>query len=331
MKTKLDKMHRQANNTPHVYFNNICERLIEHIEESEVVLGCVAWLTRSDVLDALSKRPCCIIVQEEDWNVGYRKPWYDRYQSLEAVGIEDLRKICPQLRNLKNYTNKAIRSVNLPTVHNQQPRMHHKFLIMFKKTGVGVWTGSFNITNNACQSLENATYIDFDPYIKPFVSEFFHVLCLSCELKDEWKPNKYFKLADKPNIDYTKLVEKVTFNDFNDEPLIVFDWDAPLNEIKPEVNLVEIKPEVNLVEINPESNPVEIDEKPKDKCDTQIDVCAITDVEKTNIDKKTNTVVMTGIKTFVHIDLSNYITEPAVTVLAKFANATNTVKSLIFK
>lgn len=320
-------MHRQANNTPHVYFNNICERLIEHIEESEVVLGCVAWLTRSDVLDALAKRPCCIIVQEEDWNLGYRKPWYDRYQSLEAVSIEDLRKICPQLRNLKNYTNKAVRSVNLPMVHNQQPRMHHKFLIMFKKTGVGVWTGSFNITNNACQSLENATYIDFDPYIKPFVSEFFHVLCLSCELKDEWKPNKYFKLADKPNIDYKRLVEKVTFNDFNDEPLIVFDWDAPLNEIKPEANLVEKE-----VQNDEKSKDVQEVEKPKEEIDTQIDVRAkIQEIEKTNIDKKTNTVVMAGIKTFVHIDLSNYITEPAVTVMAKFANVTNTFKSLIFK
>jgi len=216
-------MQRQASNTPHVYFNQICQRLVEHIEESEIVLGCVAWITHPDVLEALSRKQCCIVIQQENWNVEYRKTWYQQYKTLTPVSIDDLRKVCPQLRNLKNYTNTAIRCVNLPQVNHQQPRMHHKFLIMFKKTGVGIWTGSFNITANACQSLENAMYIDFDPYIKPFVNEFFHMLCLSCELDDVWTPYKYFKLASiSAMTDYHRLVPIAIPKE--QESLITFDW-----------------------------------------------------------------------------------------------------------
>lgn len=311
-------MQRQASNTPHVYFNQICQRLVEHIEESEVVLGCVAWITHSDVLEALSRKRCCIIIQQEDWSVEYRKTWYQQYQTLTPVEINDLRKVCPQLRNLKNYVNTAIRTVNLPQTGKQQPRMHHKFLIMFKKTGVGIWTGSFNITQNACQSLENAMYIDFDPYIKPFVNEFFHILCLSCELDDVWQPYKYFKLTDgKALTDYTQMVP-LAIPCIVDVPLITFDSDIGLTiDVEP-IKPTELLEPIQLsVDVEPIKPIVESDDK-------YVDLS----VQSTLIDNWTR-----GIRTIPVSQSVDYVQKrlSTTTVLSGLAAVTNSVRSILYR
>lgn len=50
-----------------VYFREIADRLIEKIEMYEVVVGCVAWLTHPDILQALSeKQGVSLLVQKDD-------------------------------------------------------------------------------------------------------------------------------------------------------------------------------------------------------------------------------------------------------------------------
>lgn len=51
-----------------VYFRNLGNRLIDHIKECDVVLGCVAWLTNERILKALAqKKGVSLIVQKEDF------------------------------------------------------------------------------------------------------------------------------------------------------------------------------------------------------------------------------------------------------------------------
>ena len=50
-----------------VYFKDIKQKLINHINEADVILGCVAWLTDFDILDALAKKNTQILIQKEDF------------------------------------------------------------------------------------------------------------------------------------------------------------------------------------------------------------------------------------------------------------------------
>jgi hypothetical protein len=74
-----------------VYFKNQIEHLIKYIEKADVVIGCVAWLTNTQILEAFKKVPhgCKIIVQKEDFlrpdgsKIG-SKQFYDIYNSIPA-------------------------------------------------------------------------------------------------------------------------------------------------------------------------------------------------------------------------------------------------------
>ena len=49
------------------YFNNIEKYLIEHINESDCIIGSVVWLTNFNILEVLAKKSCQIIIQKEDF------------------------------------------------------------------------------------------------------------------------------------------------------------------------------------------------------------------------------------------------------------------------
>jgi hypothetical protein len=54
----------------HVYFDNLEQKLIEHIKDKKfnAVIGCMAWLTNFNVLDALEKKKhVAILVNKEDF------------------------------------------------------------------------------------------------------------------------------------------------------------------------------------------------------------------------------------------------------------------------
>src|ERR1700752_462379 len=51
-----------------VFFRTLEGELVKRIEESRVVVGCVAWLTSEPILRALRKPEIvCIVVQKEDF------------------------------------------------------------------------------------------------------------------------------------------------------------------------------------------------------------------------------------------------------------------------
>ena len=50
-----------------VYFRGLKERLLSEINNADIVLGAVAWLTDHDLLESISKKPCQIVVQKEDF------------------------------------------------------------------------------------------------------------------------------------------------------------------------------------------------------------------------------------------------------------------------
>lgn len=139
-----------------VYFSNICDALKSHLKESIRIYGCIAWLTEKSVLDIISTISTTIIVQQENWKEPSRKNTFDYYNKLTPIPFSYFQSLNPKLScSIENYKEVAIRSIGYP---NENCRMHHKFLILEKKDKIGVWNGSFNITHNATNSLENAIY-----------------------------------------------------------------------------------------------------------------------------------------------------------------------------
>jgi len=154
-----------------VVFQNLEDRLIEHIDAADGVLGCMAWLTNRRILEALARKKfVSILVQKEDWLRPDGAGWsVDRllrlYSKLPAIGRFDLDipySYCT------DFDVPPIMCVgNCPLEKSPaMARMHHKFLVMCHFQGphdivtpTSVWTGSFNATENGTKSLENAVVI----------------------------------------------------------------------------------------------------------------------------------------------------------------------------
>lgn len=178
------------------YFDKLDEKLIEYIHPCTMVLGCVAWFTLDNVIASMRDKPSCVMVCQQDWG---KKGWNPKiYSDLTPISFELLKLLDPRLRCLrKGYQNRAIRAVGNPEGNGNQARMHHKFLILRRPNGVGVWTGSFNLTTNACESFENAIYTEDPTVVRAYESEFVNMLCLSCEFDDEWVPEMYYTIDPK--------------------------------------------------------------------------------------------------------------------------------------
>jgi hypothetical protein len=61
------KDHSTSSGKTRVYFKDLEKSLIQHISESDVVFGCVAWLTSEPIIKAMSHKDVQIIVQKEDF------------------------------------------------------------------------------------------------------------------------------------------------------------------------------------------------------------------------------------------------------------------------
>lgn len=209
-----------------IFFRDIKKYLIKEIEKANSIIGCIAWLTDPDILQALSKRPnVCIIVQKEDflrpdigltevYNKDWRKKWNEKLREmynglhcnlerstfsniLSSVTTNQSITLIEPIRCVGNY-NKTKRPAF--------PRMHNKFLIFAKYkdnnppnsygydtskvkiTPYAVWTGSFNLTKNAGKSLENALLIKDPKIVNAYFQEFGQICAMSEPLdwKHEW-------------------------------------------------------------------------------------------------------------------------------------------------
>lgn len=69
-----------------VFFRNLEDHLIEYIDSSDIVLGCVAWFTNEKILQALAKKEgVSFIVQKEDFlkpDIGTTSNWKKHLHQL---------------------------------------------------------------------------------------------------------------------------------------------------------------------------------------------------------------------------------------------------------
>lgn len=81
-----------------VFFRNIKERLLFTIERADFMVGCIAWLTDKDVLDAIAKlRGASVIVQKEGFLRPNTDPWCQRlraqYDAVPRLSRSDFRGV----------------------------------------------------------------------------------------------------------------------------------------------------------------------------------------------------------------------------------------------
>jgi len=192
-----------------VYFKDLEGKLINHIDEADVVVGCVAWLTNFKILDHLAKKQVSIIVQKEDFlrpdNIldtsTFKKILMEKYNNLH---MDIYRYNLIGCVSMCSYPD--MQPVRCMGNHNSDkspafPRMHNKFVI-FCKTGViaddgseyddniglspyAVWTGSYNFSKNSGNSLENALYITDQEVVNAYFLEYMQIATLSEQL--DWE------------------------------------------------------------------------------------------------------------------------------------------------
>ena len=208
--------HSTTANGTTVYFRELESHLLRHIDEADAVLGAVAWLTSEPVLNALAtKQSVSFVVQKEDFlrpditvrpaYTDWLKTLYDRlpgsdrcYQSgiLGQMSVGGGLEI-DGVRCVGNYN-----AAKNPAF----PRMHNKFLVFCnyeeaqrmvllpesawevldaRISPYAVWTGSFNMTQNATRSLENALYITEPALVNAYYQEWNEIMALSESL--DWE------------------------------------------------------------------------------------------------------------------------------------------------
>ena len=183
-----------------VVFRNQRARLIDEIQRSAVVLGCVAWLTDNAVLQALAKcEHVSIVVQKEDFlrpDLGHQGSWTQNLRHLYGALPSPLTRysLPGGVANLSYASDPSIAPVRCVGHHNRDkraasPRMHNKFLI-FCEYGCDengdpsvvprrVWTGSYNISANAAASWENAVLIDSAEIAGAYAREYAQIMAFS--------------------------------------------------------------------------------------------------------------------------------------------------------
>lgn len=196
-----------------VIFRNHRERLIGEIGRSAAVLGCVAWLTDTLVLQALARcHHVSIVVQKEDFlrpDLGGQS-WNRNLRRLYgALPSPILRYSLPGGVSGLNYAgDPGIAPIRCVGNHNREkrpawPRMHNKFLVFcdvdhhpqseYVVTPRRVWTGSYNISANAAASWENAVLVDNAEVAGAYAREFAQILTFSEALDwtSDWVEPEY--------------------------------------------------------------------------------------------------------------------------------------------
>jgi hypothetical protein len=227
----LDELHKHlepasSSATVKCFFRDLDSELVKLINQSYGVVGCVAWLTHPDVLQALAEKELVsIIVQKEDFLRPDTEDWSAQklrsmYGGLKSNLSDFHRVVFPNVNYCSGISSDPIRilgnvnSDKLPAF----PRMHHKFLV-FCEGGedyvynskdctpdsicgvepylypLAVWTGSFNITKNAGMSLENAVLITGSEAVNQYFNEWRRVWMLSHSIDnwhlDPWEPSEH--------------------------------------------------------------------------------------------------------------------------------------------
>ena len=187
-----------------VFFRQIKNNLIKEIQNADIIVGCVAWLTDPDILETMSKlEGVSIVVQKEDFlrpdldskRKGVnRDKLRERYNKLNA-NLErfEFNNILPKISYCRDTFMEAVRCVG----HKRSfctPLMHNKFIVFCKSREIkdpdgdyvtreiipySVWTGSFNFSLTANTSLENAVVIKNTEIANAYYNEFGQIYAIS--------------------------------------------------------------------------------------------------------------------------------------------------------
>lgn len=189
------------------YFKNLESVLIRKIHEADIILGCIAWLTNFKILKALSKKEgISIIISKEDFlkpDINSKSDWKNKlskyYNSL-PYGIDRYmnffvhnKHTTIRVQGMSYCSSPEIDPIRVVGYSNTEklpafPRSHHKFLIFCNKkenkmgmavNAYGLWTGSYNLSQNAERSFENAIYTTMGKIIEAYLMEWGQVAALS--------------------------------------------------------------------------------------------------------------------------------------------------------
>lgn len=177
-----------------------------------MIIGCVAWLTSYKILNALAQcKNVQILVQKEDFlrpdintkNVNdWKKVLHEKYNKISCdIERHQFKSPMGYLSVASDPTVDGIRCIgNHNSAKNPAfPRMHNKFLVfckthnlnseVFSYDAVSVWTGSFNLTQNATYSIENAISLNDksgkNEVINSYLKEHHQIFCISEKLNWE--------------------------------------------------------------------------------------------------------------------------------------------------
>jgi len=206
-----DPRATSADGLTQVFFRNLEAELLQLINAADVVVGCVAWLTNSQILAALAKKESvAIVIQKQDFlrpDLGVKKNWslelrsqysrlkctFDRYNGTLGGTALHYMSMCGDL---------SITPIRCVGNHNSDkqpafPRAHHKFLVFGRSLNSteheddselgalgefqphAAWTGSFNLTFNAMNSFENAIVSKYPQLVQAFFEEWSQIKALS--------------------------------------------------------------------------------------------------------------------------------------------------------
>jgi hypothetical protein len=194
-----------ADGSLQVYFKEIEKHLIQHIHKADIVVGCVAWLTSEPILLALAeKKSVSIIVQKEDFlrpdgDMG-REKTRKLYAALPAS--LERHRFGNTLGRMSVGGDTGLEAIRCVGGHNSQsypafPRSHHKFVVFCKVSAneeppyispYAVWTGSFNFSDNATRSFENALVLSDPIIVEAYYQEYGQIAAISESLDwtSEW-------------------------------------------------------------------------------------------------------------------------------------------------
>lgn len=150
------------------FFTQLESHLIQEINKAEMIMGAVAWITSMPILKACLSKQCALVVQKERYFKSRKKS----YQTIVTT-YKQMSPI-PELQ-----CKSTIRCLGQPNKKGFHPLMHHKFVLFARRNRVSkcieiyqVWTGSFNWSQTATRSLENAVILSDSATVSAYYDEF---------------------------------------------------------------------------------------------------------------------------------------------------------------
>ncbi len=221
----LTNDNNYISNDVHICFNNIENIIIDKINKYDVIIGCVAWITNKNILNALlQKSTVMIVVQEEDYLLPDNNTIF--YKNSNKRWIRDL---YTKLQNCNKYEYNIRHKLGINIYSSSQiagvrryglmrhdsnvtyAKMHNKFIIGLnlvdsKKlrwsnsdkdltnfiTSGEVITGSYNYTYSGSCSLENIICLTDINVLNAYFKQFGDIYVNSYELNfpSPWLPTR---------------------------------------------------------------------------------------------------------------------------------------------